>query len=178
MDKYILAQVLGYIGLACSVAAYQCKKHNRVMVLKTTNEVFFAAQYFLLGTYTGMAMNLVSSARNLIFAHLIKKGKSTLPFQIIFCIFFVVAGIATWQNWISLMIILAKILTTIVYGMKNTKIIRFATVPTSVFWLIYNYSCRSSAGVLCEAFALVSIISAIIRIDIVDRKKVTNRSDG
>lgn len=176
MDKYILAQVLGYIGLACSVAAFQCKKHSRVMVLKTSNEIFFAMQYFLLGTYTGMAMNLVSSARNLTFAHLIKKGKSTLPFQILFCLFFIAAGIATWQNWISLMVILAKILTTVVYGVKNTKIIRFATIPTSIFWLVYNYSCHSSAGMLCEIFALISIFSAIIRIDIIGRKKVANQS--
>lgn len=171
MNTDIIAQVLGYIGLLCTVVAFQCKKHNMVMVLKTSNEVFFAMQYFLLGTYTGMAMNLVSSVRNLVFAQLVKKGKSTLPFQIIFCFFFVVAGIITWQSRISLPIILAKILTTVVYGMKNTKVIRFGTVPTSIFWLIYNFSCHSSAGVLCEIFALISITAAIIRIDIIEARK-------
>lgn len=171
MNTYIIAQILGYIGLACTVVAFQCKKHNAVMILKTSNEFFFAMQYFLLGTYTGMAMNLVSSARNLIFAQLIKKGKSTLPFQILFCIFFIAAGILTWQSWISLLIILAKLLTTVVYGMKNTKIIRFGTVPTSIFWLVYNFTCHSSAGVLCEIFALVSITTAIIRIDIIEARK-------
>ena len=169
--KFIIAQVFGYIGLVLTIAAYQCKKHKGVMLLKTSSELFFAVQYFLLGTYTGMAMNFVSSARNLTFSYLVEKGKSTRPFQIIFCVLFAVFGIITWQNYLSLFIILAKLLTTVAYGMKNTKLLRYATVPTSIFWMIYNFSCRSSAGVICEILSLVSLISAIIRIDIIGAKK-------
>ena len=73
--KFIIAQVFGYIGLVLTIAAYQCKKHKGVMLLKTSSELFFAVQYFLLGTYTGMAMNFVSSARNLTFSYLVEKGK-------------------------------------------------------------------------------------------------------
>lgn len=79
MDKFIIAQIFGFAGLACSVAAYQCKKHKSVMLLKTSNEMFFAFQYFFLGTYTGMAMNIISSVRNLTFSYLVKKEKNTLP---------------------------------------------------------------------------------------------------
>ena len=93
MDKFIIAQIFGFAGLACSVAAYQCKKHRSVMLLKTSNELLFAFQYFFLGTYTGMAMNIISSIRNLTFSYLVKKEKNTLPFQIIFCIAFIVSGI-------------------------------------------------------------------------------------
>ena len=54
--------------------------------------------------------------------------------------------------------------------MKNTKYLRFATVPTSIFWLIYNFSCKATAGVISEIFSLISLISAIIRIDIIGEK--------
>lgn len=145
MDKFIIAQIFGFAGLACSVAAYQCKKHRSVMLLKTSNELLFAFQYFFLGTYTGMAMNIISSIRNLTFSYLVKKEKNTLPFQIIFCIAFIVSGILTWKNYLSLIVILAKLLTTVVYGMKNTKYLRFATVPTSIFWLIYNYQLQGNS---------------------------------
>lgn len=81
MDKFIIAQIFGFAGLACSVSAYQCKKHKSVMILKTSNEMLFAFQYFFLGTYTGMAMNIISSVRNLTFSYLVKKEKNTLPFR-------------------------------------------------------------------------------------------------
>ncbi len=170
MDKFIIAQIFGFAGLACSVSAYQCKKHKSVMILKTLNEMLFAFQYFFLGTYTGMAMNIISSARNLTFSYLVKKEKNTLPFQILFCMAFIVSGIFTWKNYLSLIVIFAKLLTTVVYGMKNTKYLRFATVPTSIFWLIYNFSCKATAGVISEIFSLISLISAIIRIDIIGEK--------
>ena len=79
MDKFIIAQIFGFAGFACSVSAYQCKKHKSVMILKTLNEMLFAFQYFFLGTYTGMAMNIISSVRNLTFSYLVKKEKNTLP---------------------------------------------------------------------------------------------------
>lgn len=168
MDTYqIIAQIVGYIGLAFSFVAFQCKSHRNLMICRTGNEVLFAVQYFMFASYTGMAMNLVSSVRNLVFARLVKNNKSTLPYQIGFSVIFVIFGILTWDGLISLAVVLAKIISTVSYGVKNTRVIRLATIPVSSFWLAYNIHCASQAGVLCEVFSLVSIATAIIRIDII-----------
>lgn len=172
MDKYnFIAQLIGYIGLLCSFIAYQCKKHKNLMIFRTGNEVLFAIQYLMLASYTGMAMNTVSSVRNLIFARLVEKNKSTLPYQIAFSVIFIIFGILTWDGIISLAVIIAKIISTVVYGIKNTKVTRFATIPVSSFWLIYNINCSSQAGILCEIFSLISIFTAIIRIDIIEKRR-------
>lgn len=166
MSTYdIIVQIIGFIGLIFSVIAFQCKKHKNVMINKTINEMIFALQYFMLGAYTGVAMNLIGSARNILFAKLIEKGKSTTVAQIIFGVFFVIFGIFTWQGPISIMVISAKIVTSIAYGIKNTSVLRWLTLPTSVCWLIYNTVSMSFAGILCESFTIISIVSAIIRID-------------
>ena len=125
-----------------------------------------------------MAMNIISSARNLTFSYIVKKEKSTLPFQIIFCAAFIISGVLTWKNCLSLIVILAKLLTTVVYGMKNTKYLRFATVPTSIFWLIYNCSCKATAGVISEILSLISLVSAIIRIDFIGKKNKAGQSEN
>jgi hypothetical protein len=164
----ILTQAIGYVGLVFSVIAFQCKKHKNVMRAKTANEMFFALQYFLLGAYTGVAMNLVGSLRNMIFAKQVEKGKSTLPMRVVFSAAFIVFGILTWQSPMSLAVMLAKVVSTFAYGMKNTRAIRFLTLPTSACWLVYNYLSSSSAGVLCETFTLLSIITAIIRIELIE----------
>jgi len=172
MNYYNLAaQLIGYVGLLSSFIAFQCKQHKNLMFFKTGNEVLFAIQYLMLASYTGMAMNTISSVRNLLFAYLVSKNKSTLPFQIAFSVLFVIFGIITWNDIISLAVITAKIITTVIYGIKNTKVARFATIPVSSFWLIYNIQCSSQAGILCEVFSLVSVITAIIRIDIIGKRK-------
>ncbi len=164
-----IIQVIGYIGLSCSVIAFQCKEHKKVMIFRTLNEMFFAVQYFFLESYTGVAMNLIGSARNMIFARRVEKEKSTTMWQILFSIIFIVMGLITSKGLISIMVIIAKVVTTIAYSMKNTKYIRLLTLPTSICWLIYNIACNSSAGILCEAFTICSIITSIIRIDILKK---------
>ena len=165
----IIIQSIGGIGLLCAVIAFQCKKHKNVMLFRTLNEIFFAIQYFCLASYTGVAMNLIGSVRNIIFAINVKKEKSTLIWQILFSFMFIVIGILTTNGIVSVMVILAKVVTTIAYSLKNTKYIRLLTLPTSICWLVYNIVCNSFAGILCEAFTICSIITAIIRIDIIKK---------
>ena len=164
----IMTQVVGYIGLLFGIITFQCKKHKNVMLTKTANELIFAVQYAMLGAYTGMAMNIIGSLRNLIFAAQVEKGKSTWSMRVVFGLFFAVFGLLTWQGPLSLAVIGAKVVTTVAYGMKNTRVIRFLTLPTTICWLIYNYISNSSAGVICEVFTLISIVIAIIRIELIE----------
>lgn len=165
----IIIQSIGGIGLLCAVIAFQCKQHKNVMLFRTLNEIFFGIQYFCLASYTGVAMNLIGSVRNIIFAIRVKKEKSTLIWQILFSFMFIVIGLLTTKGIVSVMVILAKVVTTIAYSLKNTKYIRLLTLPTSICWLVYNIVCNSFAGILCEAFTICSIITAIIRIDIIKK---------
>ncbi len=171
----IIIQGIGYVGLAFAVIAFQCKSHKKVMICRTLNEAFFAIQYICLGAYTGAVMNVLSSTRNISFAVLVEKGKSTKRLQIVFSIVFLVSGLLTPGGLIRIAVIAAKIISTIAYGIKNTKYIRFLTLPTSIFWLIYNILCHSSAGIICEIFTIISLIAAIIRIDIIEKTK-SNKS--
>ena len=165
----ILIQALGLGGILAAVVAFQCKKHKTILFWRTTNEFLFAAQFLFLGAYTGMAMNLIGCVRNLIFTHNVERKKSNLPFIIFFCLLFISSGIYTWQGYTSILIILAKLITTLAYGNKNTTIVRCCVLVTSSSWLIYDSFAGSHAGVLCEIFTLVSLVIGIIRLDILPR---------
>ncbi|MBQ8670502.1 MAG: YgjV family protein, partial [Oscillospiraceae bacterium] len=41
----IPVQLLGVLGLCASVAAFQCKKHKPIVLLRTLNELAFGLQY-------------------------------------------------------------------------------------------------------------------------------------
>ncbi len=166
-----VVQGVGFIGIAASVIAFQCRTHRRAITFRTINELFFAVQYLLLGAYTGMAMNVIGCVRNTVFAYCVQRKKRTLPFQIIFSAVFLVFGIITWQGRISILIIAAKIMTTVVYGIDSTAKIRLVTLVTSSCWLFYNASVSSAAGVICEVITLASVICGIARIDIIPRLK-------
>lgn len=163
----IIIQVIGGLGIVASVISFQCKKHRSILIFRTLNESIFAVQYFLLGAYTGMIMNLIGSVRNLIFAHRVARGKKTTVPMIIFSVMFVVFGIFFWQGPKSILVMIAKVLSTVAYGNKNTTVVRGIVLVTSTAWLIYNSCVFSIAGVLCEAFTLASVVLGIIRLDLI-----------
>lgn len=162
----IIIQLIGGMGVVASIIAFQCKKHHAILFFRTLNEFLFAIQYLLLGAYTGTAVNLIGCIRNLIFTKCIARGKKTTVPIIIFCVLFTVFGIVTWQGPKSILIIAAKVISSAAYGNKNTALVRKVILITSSCWLIYNCFVFSIAGILCEAFTLISLIVGIIRLDI------------
>ena len=159
----VIKEVFGLLGIIAAILAFQCKRHNRVLAYRTANELLFGVQYVLLGAWTGMAMNLVGSIRNIIFAEEVKRGKSTRLTALIFCLFFTVAGIITWEGPKSILIISAKVISSLAYGNKNLLVMRLLVLLTCSAWLTYNIFVASYAGVACEVLTLSSIIIALFR---------------
>lgn len=170
----IIIQLIGGLGILASIISFQCKKHSSIIFFRTLNEFIFAIQYFLLGAYTGTAVSVIGCVRNIIFTKRVSQGKKTTLPVIIFSLLFIIFGIVTWQGKKSILIIVAKVLSTMAYGNKNTTVVRGVIFITSISWLIYNSVVFSIAGVLCEAFTIVSLIIGIIRLDIIPYFKKLN----
>lgn len=167
--NWIVIQSVGVLGIAAGVAAFQCSEHKRLILFRTANELLFAIQYLLLGAYTGAAMNLVGCVRNVIFGKMVERGKSTISGRILFSLLFVVFSIFTWAGMKSILIGIAKVVSTFAYGSSKTSVVRIMIFCTSLAWLVYNFLVGSYAGCLCELFTLISIIVGIVRIDISKR---------
>lgn len=54
-----LINVLGIAGILASIVGLQTKKHQQLMVCRTTNEMAFGIQYILLGAFNEV-MTVVS----------------------------------------------------------------------------------------------------------------------
>ena len=169
----IFVQALGFVGLAVTVFSILNKKYNRLIFFRIMGSLVFGFQYLLLGGYTGMATNLVSCGTNTVYAYRINKKKTTLPFQIAFCFLFVGIGILTWGGPASLLVIVAKVMTTVSYGFKDTKIIRRVNLVSYPLWLVYDIIYLSIGGILNDIILLTATVIAIVRFDI-KKKGATN----
>lgn len=165
-----LIQLIGFVGLATSILAFQFKKHRGIVLCKMSSELIFALQYILLGAWTAAVLDGLSVIRNTLYTNFVKRGRSTLPVIIGFGLFVVVTGIVTFDGWLSLLPIAAKLLTTISYGMKNEKLLRFITLPSCIMWSIYNLQVGSFGGALGDTLTLVSLLIGIYKFDIKKEK--------
>ena len=167
----VVVQLIGFIGLAIGVLAFQFKQHRQIVLCKMTSELVFSLQYLLLGAWTAALLDFTSAARNLLFCTLVKRGRSTKPLIYVFGAFVVVVGILTFDGPISLMLIAAKLLTTISYGMKNERLLRYITLPSCALWSVYNLYIGSLGGAIGDSLTLISLVTAMYKFDIPHQKK-------
>ncbi len=127
----------------------------------------------LLGAFTGMATNLVSCVTNTVYRVSVKHNKSTRVFQILFGVLFVIIGVLTWHGPVSLLVIGAKVLSTVANGINNPKIIRIMNLIIMPMWVIYDVVVFSLAGILSDLFTFLSIVIAMTRLD-----RMKNKTDS
>ena len=161
-----IIQLIGFLGLAMSIAAFQFKKHRSIVLCKMSSELIFSIQYVLLGAWTAAVLDFSSMVRNLLFCVLVKKNRSTTPVILAFGLFILITGFATYDGFLSLLPIGAKLLTTVSYGMKNERLLRFITLPSCIMWSIYNLYVGSLGGALGDTMTLFSLLIAIYKFDI------------
>ena len=165
----ILVQGIGFLGMACTVLAFQCKGYRKLVGLRGATELLFGLQYLLLGAYSGAAADFVGCLRNGIFLDCDRKGKSLRGWRLVFCVVFVSMSLLTWAGPKSLLSAVAKVASTIAYGSSNPRVIRLITLCSSSCWLVYNALVFSLAGIVCEVITLAAVLIGILRFDILKR---------
>lgn len=168
--EQIIIRILGVAGLILCIIPVQFKKHKHIVLCKMASEITFAIQYFIMGAYTGAWMDLVSGGRNFIFYKLVENKKSTLPVIILFSCFLVFLGVMSWAGPLSLLPMIAKIISTVSYGMKNERLLRYISLPSCVLWIIYNATVGGWEAMVGDFLAFISTIVAIYKFDLKKEK--------
>lgn len=157
-----IAQGIGLIGMILLFVSFQNNNKKRLLLIQVFACIMFAMHFTLLGAYTGAGMNAAEVARNIVFSQ-DEKLKYKKAWIVVFMMLFTVIGVISWQNSFSILPIIATNLSVIAFSMRTPRYIRLCYLPVSVFWLIYNISVFSVAGIITEIFCLTSIFIAFWR---------------
>lgn len=180
----IFVQVIGFIAIGMNLVAVQFNKHWKIVTFNTLGSFLFGIQYLFLGAYTGVVMEAVGWIRNIVFIRQVKLKKPTKKLIYLFSVITLISGIISiilsWdksilavKRWssdltiatalavgISIISIIAKILSTVAYGIENPHNIRMLKLPVSGLWFFYNIIAFSIAGVVNEVMSICSILIA------------------
>ncbi len=181
--KFILAQILSIIGMSITVSSFQAKKQKTVIIMQLVSSVFFSANMFLLGMFTGALLNCIGIFRSIVYSNK-EKFRNTNFWNTVFITLYILSYIATFAvfekevdfiNIIKeLLPIIAMTATTIGYSKTEAASIRKYALVSSPSWLIYNCFPVSIGGILCETFSLISVFIGMLRLDVKKEKKNEN----
>lgn len=161
-----MLQALGWLGMAMNVISFQCRSYRRILLFRTLSELLFAVQYGLMGQGAGMMANLLVCLRNQTFCWCERRNYPARTPIGIFCLLFLIMVLLDWQGPLSCVILFVKECSTLAYGNRNPRSLRLLTLVASVGWLCYNGMIGSTAGVVCELFSMISIVTALLRYDL------------
>lgn len=168
----IAAQLVGFVAMALLVSSFQMKTRTGILKVQLVSESLWVLHYFLLGAYTGMALNVVAAVRCYVYGQ--RETKKWADKDIVPVVFFIIAVLTcvfSWSGPVSLLPTASICINTFVLWSKKPRFIRIFSIPGCVCWLIFNYISGSYAGVLTEILDLVSIATAILRYDVLKKSK-------
>lgn len=170
----VFVQLIGFVGLALAVVAYQMKTQKKIVTIQVVGCSFFSLHFLLLGAYTGALLNLIAAVRAFVFANKDKKWAGSMWWVAFFSVISVVAVSITGEGWYSVLPMLGMVFTTVSSRVSKASLVRLISLPSSPLWIIYNAINRSYAGIITELFVMISIITAMIRLDIKRSEKAKN----
>ena len=179
MDFWI--QAIGIVAMATNITAFQFKNKRTLLLCICVGSALFSVNMFMLGAITGGIMNMLGVARSLVYVNKEKLPISVKWVNAMFILAYLISYVLSFtvfgtepilRNFIlELLPIIAMSAMTFAFAGNNSKIIRLSGFISSPCWLVYNIFNNALGGIICEIFILASVISALIRIDILGKKE-------
>ena len=166
----IVTQIIGYIALFFVVLSFQKNKRVTILSFMLTGLVIFVVHYSLLRAWTGALANLIEAG--MVFVAYKKETELWAQHKFwlyIFITLFIIGGLVTSRTSVSSLPILAQIFGTIAVWQKNPRVIRFIMLIPRPLWFVYNLIVGSYAGMTAEIFIFISVITGIVRFDILNK---------
>lgn len=168
-----VAQGVGLVAVALFVASYQIKKRRGIILCNAISRALYIIQYILLFAFEGAVLDVLG----LISSVLAEKKdtpflkKYRIPVLILINGAIVAAGILLYRNVFSLFPMIGVLLHTGAFWISDEKRIRLMSFFGSPFWLVYNLYSLAIGSAVGDVLTMVSIGLAIVRYDILGRKK-------
>ena len=162
---YIASQVCAFIAIALIVYSSAVKVSRKaLLVYNILVNVYNAAHYLLLQAYSGAVCCVIFAIMLFVFYF---KGKtkflSSIMLPVVFGVAFVVFGLATYQNWISIIPIVGHLLLVIAFWMDEEIVIKRFCVVVALMWVVYNGLLWSVVNFCGQVVCFISYTTYVVR---------------
>lgn len=152
------AQIMGIIPLILSFFTFLFHDRKRTIATKATVDFLFGIHFFLLGETVGGCINLVNTARDIVFSQKGRKRWASRAFvPVFFCAVTITVTILRWEAWYNVLPMLGSVLAIIGFWCSDVKNIRKFNVPATLLWLIYSIIILSVSNLISNLIAITSI---------------------
>lgn len=159
----LIGQILGIVAVILGFITYQMRSPKALLIVNMITCGVFCAHYLLIGAISGFALNAVGMIRNVVYTNRDKKFFASPAWPYIFAVIMFIAGILTWQDWRSVLMVCALVINSVCLSLKNAQHIRYSLLITCPLVMIYDVLLHSYGGIIYEGMSIVSAVIGIVR---------------
>ncbi len=180
VNMSVIISIIGYIGMACAIVSFQSDRKKIIVIFQALTGLMFTIHFGMLAYFEGentiaaAVLNVFATIRGFTYACRETKYGNLPVFPYIFAIGSLIIGFFTWEGYLTVLPTLSMVISSIGLWLKNTRMVRFLSLPASLLWWVYNLINHSWAGLCTEIFVTTSLLIAIYRFDI--RKQKNNNA--
>ena len=157
----LIGQALGVVAVILGFVTYQMKSPKALLIVNLITCGVFCLHYLLIGAISGAVMNGLGILRNVVYTNRDKKIFSSPAWPFIWAAVMLVAGLITWQDWRSVLMVCALVINSMALSMKNAQHIRYSLLITCPLVMIYDVLLHSYGGIVYEGMSIYLLSSAL-----------------
>lgn len=181
----ILSLIIGYIGTAVGIMAYQIKRRDLLLIFQIAGNLLPAISFLLLGPdkMIGGLVALIATCHTAIAYRSVKKG--SVPSWSVTALFIALYAVGsfvpallenTFHPFLDACPFLCGLFFSLALRANTVSLARVFYLFGSIPWLFYDCMGETVAvaNLLTHIIALLSVVVSIIRYDILSKQRVDN----
>lgn len=168
---FILAQIVGVLTTVVAVATFQFKDVRHILLGNVLSNLMVALQFALLGGLSGAWICIVAALQTVVMYFLDKKentGTLRRYLLLLFCAMYIAGTCIVYKGWGDIVSCVCALIYVVAILQTDSKSFRKCIFVNASLWIVYDIYTMAYASVLTHGMELVSIITAMLRMD---RKK-------
>lgn len=174
----ILINLIGVVAIFVKITETQNKKRSKIVFFAILGYACWILYFIFNGDFTSATVNAVGLIQSLIF---LQRGKHKWADSMIWLWFFLAIQVFiasfTWKGPFSLFSICAGLISTVAYFVMSEKVYRYLFLSLILLWICNGIVYFYPIALIHDTFAAISIIIAIIRFGIKERKEKKNNEN-
>lgn len=165
--NYFLSQLFILVAYIMCGATFFVKKRAYVLFLSTGVCISFSVAYIFLSAWTGIAMNIISIIRNLLFFLVAKYATDNKKLNVLQLVFIfiltAICAVFTYDGILSLAAVLASVVYTYAVWNEKSKYYKIYAIISSLAWIVYNVFINSILGIILETVMVICAFIGLLK---------------
>ena len=153
------------------VCAYVVKEKSVFILCQIFCNIVLIAEYIYLKSLSSALATILATIRFVVFYILLSKYKDVNFYVVLaFCFLSALFGLLTFNLYVDLIYVLAVIIYTACYKIKNLYFMKLSLVIPLLLMFIYSIIVRAYAGIISHSFEILVIIILVVYDKIKNKK--------